>query len=191
MAVRDTLNLERVDLIPAAQSPLKDQATVDAVHRLAMLERAVANLHGIDIDPRELDRPGPSYTADTLEDLRYEYGAERPLVWIIGADILVSLPQWSRWRELLDFAHLVVMGRPDAEPHPSEVSAWLEDNKIDKAGLLSQPSGGVFTLAQPLLDISSSDIRAMMAEGRDPRFLLPDGVMEYISDHALFSRALP
>ena len=191
MAVRDALNLERVDLIPAAQSPLKDQASVDAVHRLAMLERAVANLRGIAVDARELDRPGPSYTADTLEDLRLEHGAERPLVWIIGADILASLPQWSRWRELLDFAHLVVMGRPDAEPHPSEVSAWLEDNKIDKAGLLSQPSGGVFTLAQPLLDISSSDIRAMLAEGRDPRFLLPDGVMEYISDHALFSRALP
>ena len=191
MAVRDTLNLERVDLIPAAQSPLKDQATVDAVHRLAMLELAAADLHGIDVDPRELDRPGPSYTADTLEDLRYEYGAERPLVWIIGADILASLPQWSRWRELLDFAHLVVMGRPDAEPHPSEVSAWLAENKIDKAGLLAQPGGGVFTLAQPLLDISSSEIRAMLATGRDPRFLLPDGVMEYISDHALFSRALP
>ena len=190
MAARDTLDLERVDLIPAAQSPLKDQAAVDAMHRLAMLERAVTNLHGIDVDPRELDRPGPSYTADTLEDLRHEYGAERPLVWIIGADILASLPQWSRWRELLDFAHLVVMGRPDAEPHPSEVSAWLEENKIDKAGLLSQPSGGVFTLAQPLLDISSRDIRAMLAEGRDPRFLLPDGVMEYISNHALFSRDL-
>ena len=191
MAVRDALNLERVDLIPAAQSPLKDQASVDAVHRLAMLERAVVDLPGIAVDARELDRPGPSYTADTLEDLRREHGAERPLVWIIGADILASLPRWSRWRELLDFAHLVVMGRPGAEPHPSEVSAWLEENKIDKAGLLSQPSGGVFTLAQPLLDISSRDIRAMMAEGRDPRFLLPDGVMEYISDHALFSRTLP
>ena len=190
MAVRDTLNLERVDLIPAAQSPLKDQASVDAVHRLAMLERAVADLHGITVDARELDRPGPSFTADTLEDLRHEHGAERTLVWIIGADILASLPQWSRWRELLDFAHLVVMGRPDAEPHPSEVSAWLAENKIDQAGLLSRPSGGVFTLAQPLLEISSSDIRAMLAAGRDPRFLLPDGVMEYISDHALFSRDL-
>ena len=191
MAVRDTLNLERVDLIPAAQSPLKDQATVDAVHRLAMLERAVADLHGITVDARELDRPGPSFTADTLEDLRHEHGAERALVWIIGADILASLPQWSRWRQLLDFAHLVVMGRPDAEPHPTEVSAWLAENKIDKADLLSRPAGGVFTLAQPLLDISSSDIRAMLAAGRDPRFLLPDGVMEYISDHALFSRAVP
>ena len=190
MAVRDTLNLERVDLIPAAQSPLKDQATVDAVHRLAMLERAVVGLPGIAVDARELDRTGPSYTVDTLAGLRREHGAERTLVWIVGADILATLPQWSRWRELLEFAHLVVMGRPDAEPHPSEVSAWLAENKIDQAGLLSRPSGGVFTLAQPLLEISSSDIRAMLAAGRDPRFLLPDGVMEYISDHALFSRDL-
>ena len=190
MAVRDTLNLERVDLIPAAQSPLKDQAIVDAVHRLAMLDRAVVGLPGIAVDARELDRTGPSYTADTLAGLRREHGAERTLVWIVGADILATLPQWSRWRELLEFAHLVVMGRPDAEPHPSEVSAWLAENKIDQAGLLSRPCGGVFTLAQPLLEISSSDIRAMLAAGRDPRFLLPDGVMEYISDHALFSRDL-
>ena len=190
MAVRDTLDLERVDLIPAAQSPLKDQAAIDAVHRLAMLERAVAGLPGIAVDARELDRPGPSYTADTLQGLRYEHGAERTLVWIIGADILAELPKWSRWRELLEFAHLVVMGRPEAEPHPSEVSAWLAENKIDQAGLLSRPSGGVLTLSQPLLEISSSDIRAMLAAGRDPRFLLPEAVMEYISDHALFSRHL-
>ena len=190
MAVRDTLNLERVDLIPAAQSPLKDQATVDAAHRLAMLDLAVADLKGVAVDARELGRPGPSYTVDTLEGLRHEYGAERPLVWIMGADILSTLPRWSRWRALLDFAHVVVIGRPDAEPHPSEVSDWLSKHKVDKADLLSRPGGGVFSLAQPLLDISSSDIRTMIAEGRDPRFLLPDGVMEYISNHALFSRDL-
>ena len=187
MAVRDTLNLERVDLIPAAQSPLKDQATVDAAHRLAMLDLAVADLKGVAVDARELGRPGPSYTVDTLEGLRHECGAERPLVWIMGADILATLPRWSRWRALLDFAHVVVIGRPDAEPHPSEVSDWLSKHKVDKAGLLSRPGGGVFSLAQPLLDISSSDIRTMIAEGRDPRFLPPEGVMEYISNHALFS----
>ena len=190
MAVRDTLNLERVDLIPAAQSPLKDQATVDAAHRLAMLDLAVADLKGVAVDARELGRPGPSYTVDTLEGLRHEYGAERPLVWIMGAVILSTLPRWSRWRALLDFAHVVVIGRPDAEPHPSEVSDWLSKHKVDKADLLSRPGGGVFSLAQPLLDISSSDIRTMIAEGRDPRFLLPEGVMEYISNHALFSRDL-
>ena len=190
MAARDALDLERVDLIPAAQSPLKDQATVDAAHRLAMLELAVADLQGIAVDARELGRPGPSYTVDTLEGLRHEYGAERSLVWIMGADILATLPRWSRWRALLDFGHVVVIGRPDAEPHPSEVSDWLSEHKVDKASLLSRPGGGIFTLAQPLLDISSSDIRTMIAEGRDPRFLLPDGVMEYISNHALFCRDL-
>jgi len=190
MAVRDALDLERVDLIPAAQSPLKDQATVDAAHRLAMLELAVADLQGIAVDARELGRPGPSYTVDTLEGLRHQCGAERPLVWIMGADILSTLSRWSRWRALLDFAHVVVIGRPDAEPHPSEVSDWLREHKVDKASLVSRPGGGVFTLAQPLLGISSSDIRTMIAEGRDPRFLLPDGVMEYISNHALFSRDL-
>jgi nicotinate-nucleotide adenylyltransferase len=155
-----------------------------------MLELAVADLQGIAVDARELGRPGPSYTVDTLEGLRHDCGAERPLVWIIGADILATLPRWSRWRALLDFAHVVVIGRPDAEPHPSEVSDWLREHKVDKASLLSRPGGGIFTLAQPLLDISSSDIRTMIAEGRDPRFLLPDGVMEYISNHALFSRDL-
>ena len=190
MAARDALDLERVDLIPAAQSPLKDQATVDAAHRVAMLELAVADLQGIAVDARELGRPGPSYTVDTLEGLRHEYGAERSLVWIMGADILATLPRWSRWRALLDFGHVVVIGRPDAEPHPSEVSDWLREHKVDKASLVSRPGGGVFTLAQPLLGISSSDIRTMIAEGRDPRFLLPDGVMEYISNHALFSRDL-
>ena len=90
MAVRDALDLERVDLIPAAQSPLKDQATVDVAHRLAMLELAVADLKGIAVDARELGRPGPSYTVDTLEGLRHEYGAERPLVWIMGADIVIA-----------------------------------------------------------------------------------------------------
>ena len=143
MAVRDTLDLERVDLIPAAQSPLKDQASVDAVHRLAMLERAVAGLPDIAVDARELDRPGPSYTADTLEDLRLEHGAERPLVWIIGADILATLPQWSRWRDLLNFAHLVVMGRPDAEPHPPEVSAWLQKTRSIKPACWRARAGRV------------------------------------------------
>ena len=149
MAVRDALDLERVDLIPAAQSPLKDQATVDAAHRLAMLELAVADLQGIAVDARELGRPGPSYTVDTLEDLRHQCGAERPLVWIMGADILATLPRWSRWRALLDFAHVVVIGRPDAEPHPSEVSDWLSEHQVDKACLLSRPGGGVERGAPP------------------------------------------
>jgi nicotinate-nucleotide adenylyltransferase len=186
MAVRDCLDLERVDLIPAAQSPLKDSASLSASHRAEMLRLAVAAVPGLEVDPLELDRPGPSYTIDTLKSLRLEYGAERTLVWIVGSDVLATLPRWSQWQRLLDFAHLAVMDRPGTLPPAAEVSSWMAHHKVDQTALLSRPAGGVISLHQPLLDIASSDIRAMISAGRDPRFLLPDTVMEYIGQHGLF-----
>jgi nicotinate-nucleotide adenylyltransferase len=186
MAVRDCLDLERVDLIPAAQSPLKDSASLSASHRAEMLRLAVAAVPGLEVDPLELDRPGPSYTIDTLKSLRLEYGAERTLVWIVGSDVLATLPRWSQWQRLLDFAHLAVMDRPGTLPPAAEVSSWMAHHKVDQTALLSRPAGGVISLQQPLLDIASSDIRAMISAGRDPRFLLPDTVMEYIGQHGLF-----
>lgn len=189
IAVRERLNLERVDLIPAAQSPLKDEATVSSVHRLAMLHLAVAEAPGLSVDARELDRPGPSYTIETLESLRQELGDQRTLFWIVGADNLATLPQWSRWQQLLDYAHLAVIDRPGARQPSQEVAAWLDQHRDDAAALRSRPQGGVITLKQPLLDIASSDIRAMIGSGRDPRFLLPSSVMEYISQHVLFNQS--
>ena len=186
MAVRDCLDLERVALIPAAQSPLKDSASLSASHRVAMLRLAVAAVPGLEVDPLELDRSGPSYTIDTLKSLRLEYGAERTLVWIVGSDVLATLPRWSQWQRLLDFAHLAVMDRPGTLPPAADVSSWMAHHKVDQAALLSRPAGGVISLQQPLLDIASSDIRAMISAGRDPRFLLPDTVMEYIGQHGLF-----
>ena len=186
MAVRDRLGLDRVNLIPAAQSPLKDAASISGAHRLAMLRLAVTTVPGLAVDPLELDRPGPSYTIDTLESLRLEYGAERPLVWIVGSDILATLPRWSQWQRLLDFAHLAVMDRPGALSPAAEVSSWMARHEADQTALLSRPAGGVISVQQPLLDIASSDIRAMISAGRDPRFLLPITVMEYIAQHGLF-----
>ena len=186
MMVRDRLGLERGNLIPAAQSPLKDAASISAAHRLAMLHLAVATVPGLEVDPLELDRPGPSYTIDTLESLRLKYGAQRPLVWIVGSDILATLPRWSQWQRLLDFAHLAVMDRPGAVSPAAEVSSWMARHEADHTALLTRPAGGVISVQQPLLDIASSDIRAMISAGRDPRFLLPITVMEYIAQHGLF-----
>ena len=188
IAVREELQLERVDFIPAAQSPLKGGAALTAEHRLAMLQLAVRDLPGLDVDARELERPGPSYTVDTLKALRAEYGAARPLLWIVGSDILTTLSQWSRWRELLDHAHLVVMARPGASDPEDEVKKWIESHRIEGNLAVTQPAGGVVLVRQPLLDIASSQIRALIAEGRDTRFLMPDAVMEYIERHTLFNR---
>jgi nicotinate-nucleotide adenylyltransferase len=186
IAVREQLGLERVDLLPAAQSPLKGAATVTAADRLAMLEAAVLNVPGLGVDARELSREGPSYTVDTLIELRGEVGQARPLIWIVGTDILPALPKWSRWQQLLDLAHLVILERPGADSPPLAVTRWLDQHRIDQSALLTAAAGGVVTLDQPVLDIASSDIRALLAAGRDPRFLLPEVVMEYIECHKLF-----
>ena len=188
IAVREHLGLERVDLLPAAQSPLKESAEVTAAERLAMLEAAVQDVPGLGVDARELSREGPSYTVDTLIELRCEVGQEQPLIWIVGTDILPALPRWSRWQQLLELAHLVIFERPGADSPPLAVTQWLDQHRIDQNALLTSPAGGVMTLDQPVLDIASSDIRALLAAGRDPRFLLPDVVMEYISLHKLFMR---
>ena len=188
IAVREELQLERVDFIPAAQSPLKSGAELTAEHRLAMLQLAVRDVSGLDVDARELERPGPSYTVDTLKALRAEYGAARPLLWIVGSDILTTLSQWSRWRELLDHAHLVVMARPGASDPEDEVKKWIASHQMEGNLAVTQPAGGVVLVRQPLLDIASSQIRALIAEGRDTRFLMPDAVMEYIERHTLFNR---
>jgi nicotinate-nucleotide adenylyltransferase len=186
IAVREQLGLERVDLLPAAQSPLKDTATVTAADRLAMLEAAVRGVPGLGVDARELVRGAPSYTVDTLVELRREVGQARPLIWIVGTDILPALPNWSRWQQLLELAHLVVLKRPGSDSPPLAVTQWLDQHQIDQSALLTSPAGGVMTLDQPVLDIASSDIRALLAAGRDPRFLLPGVVMEYITRHKLF-----
>jgi nicotinate-nucleotide adenylyltransferase len=151
-----------------------------------MLEAAVLNVPGLGVDARELSREGPSYTVDTLIELRGEVGQARPLIWIVGTDILPALPKWSRWQQLLDLAHLVILERPGADSPPLAVTRWLDQHRIDQSALLTAAAGGVVTLDQPVLDIASSDIRALLAAGRDPRFLLPEVVMEYIESHKLF-----
>lgn len=188
IAVRECLGLQRVDLLPAAQSPLKEAATVTAADRLAMLAAAVRGVPGLGVDARELGREGPSYTVDTLIEMRGEVGESRPLIWIVGTDILPALPRWSRWQQLLELAHLVILERPGAESPPLAVRQWLDQHRIDHNAMLSSAAGGVMTLDQPVLDIASSDIRALLAAGRDPRFLLPEVVMEYIKEHSLFMR---
>ncbi len=188
IAVREHLGLERVDLLPAAQSPLKDTATVTAADRLAMLEAAVRGVPGLGVDARELAREGPSYTVDTLIELRREVGQALPLIWIVGTDILPALPKWSRWQQLLELAHLVILERPGSYSPPLAVTQWLDQHRIDQNALLMSAAGGVMTLDQPVLDIASSDIRTLLAAGRDPRFLLPDVVMEYITQHKLSMR---
>ncbi len=186
ISAREILDLERVDLVPAAQSPLKQACGASAEHRLAMIKAATNRNPWLGCDSRELNRPGPSFTFETLAELRQTYGPLRPLIWIIGADIVPTLPNWARWPQLLSLAHFAIIGRPNSGSYPPAVGEWLTRHAISKEQVNLKASGGVLIIDQPLLEIASSDLRSRLATGHDPQFLLPDVVLEYIRAHDLY-----
>src|SRR5207253_3685019 len=141
-----------------------------APDRLAMLDLACREFPALTIDPREIRRGGKSYTVLTLEELR-RADAHRPLLWIIGADALIGLPQWHRWRELFDLAHLVVAERPgillDHALPAALAPEWKARLISDPALLREQPFGAIYRQRVTPQPISASAIRATIARGGD------------------------
>lgn len=185
--VCEKLGVDDFRLLPAGQPPHRDHTGADAYHRLAMLELALAPYPDLAVDEREVRREGPSYMVDTLATVREEAG-QRPILFCLGQDAANQLSGWHRWRELFDLAHLVVMKRPRSRPRYSgEVAEVLRDRRVRSVKKLSEaPAGRVCTVGVTQLAISSTDIRSQLAEGRDPRFLLPSTVLAYIRKHGLY-----
>ncbi len=183
------LGLERVLFIPAGDPPHRDAPQVPAALRLAMVEAAIADEPRFAADARELSRPGPSYTVLTLEELRREQG-ERPLVLLMGMDAFLGLPGWHRWTALFDLAHVAVAHRPGAgNPADGVLSALLERRGTrDPARIATTPAGCLLLHPGTQLDISSTDLRAGLEAGRDPRYLMPDAVRRIILDTGAYAR---
>ena len=160
-----------------------------AEQRLRMLELALAGQDRLVADGRELRRSGPTYTVDTLLELRAEVGAERPLAVAIGADAFNGIAGWHRWRELFDLAHVVVLTRPghDLAFEAEAAGEWFARRVADVAALRARPAGAVLPLAVTPLEISASLVRGLLAEGRDARFLLSDPVAAYIRAQRLYA----
>lgn len=184
----ELLGLEQLRLIPCARPPHREAPDCSAEQRAAMVELAVAGEPRLCCDRRELERDGLSYTVDTLASLRSEWGAERPLCLVLGYDAVATLDSWHRWRELLDYAHIVIIARPGWElPHGGTVAEWLSEHRVSGPEALGKaPAGAVLSLALRPLAIASTDIRTLLAQGRSPRFLLPEPVLDYIEIHQLY-----
>jgi nicotinate-nucleotide adenylyltransferase len=120
-AARDAAGAD-VYLLPAADPPHKGPTHADARQRACMLELAVAGEPGLRVDRRELQRPGPSYTVETLRELRAELGDARPIAWLVGGDSLGQLQSWHRWRDLFGLAHLLVAQRPGSPIAPAALA---------------------------------------------------------------------
>lgn len=186
-ALRDTLGLREIRFLPAARSPLKAAATAD-VHRVAMLELALAGHPGLVLDRSELEHPAPSYTIDTLRRLRAALGPAEPLVFILGLDSFLELPRWKDWQALTDVAHLLVVSRPGSHPHfDAALAEWLDGRlTADLATLHNTPAGSVLLVDTPPRDIASRNIRAAVRDGRDTAGWLNPAVRDYIEHHHLY-----
>lgn len=175
-------------MIPSAVPPHRPQPRASAAQRLAMLRAALAGQDRLVADDRELRRAGESWTVDTLRELRAEIGPSRPLVLLVGADAFAGLSSWHHWRELFDHAHIGVLTRPGhGGVFEAELAGeWFSRRIDDAAALRARPCGAILPIAVTPLEISASAIRALLAQGHSPRWLLPDAVLRWIEDAGLY-----
>lgn len=168
-----------VQLVPASVPPHRPPPIASVEQRVAMLRAALAGQDRLGLDLRELGRAGPSYTVDTLAELRAEHGA-RPLVLLMGADAFAGLTRWHRWTELFELAHVGVLSRPgDSPAWPEALRAAVDGRRVETVDALhARPAGCVMLLDVTPLAISATRIRDLLAAGRLPRYLLPDGLFD-------------
>jgi len=186
----DRLPLASVRWIPSGQPGHRSEPLASVEHRLAMLKLALADEPRFTLDQSDARSPAPTFTINTLARLRAELGAGVPLVLIIGADQLLALDTWRDWKRLFELAHFAVAGRPRFEFQPDSLSGELALEYARRAAapaeLATEPAGRIAAFDMTPLDISGNAIRADIAAGRSPRYLLPDAVLDYIGSHRLY-----
>ncbi len=176
-AVRIQLGLSKVIFIPAGQPWLKaDREITLAEHRLAMVKLGIGSNPHFEVATAEIERPGPSYSVDTISDLRSELGPEVGLYFIVGPDALAEVPQWKEPARLVDLCQLVAVGRPNAP------KADLEALESAVPGI----SPRIRFIDVPQIGISSTRIRERARAGLSIRYLVPSGVERYIHEHGLY-----
>jgi nicotinate-nucleotide adenylyltransferase len=175
------LRLAEVRLLPAGSPPHRDQLFASAELRLNMVRAAVADQPSFVVDDREVRRTGPSYTFDTMTELRREF-PDRSLCLLLGMDAFLGLPHWHRWRELLDLGHIVVAHRPGwRAPTTGPLGEVMVDHGTGGIrDLHTLRAGRIYVHAGTQLEISSTDLRSLLEAGRDPRYLVPEEVREII-----------
>lgn len=162
----EQLGLDQLRFVPARQQPFKlGRHGATAEQRAAMLDLAVAGEAGLAVERAEVERPGPSYTVDTLRALRArEPGVE--LTLLVGADAAAELGAWRSASELPRLARIVVFARPGT---PVPRSSLIAD-----------------TVRVPAIDISATDVRRRAREGRSLRYWVPEAVARYVIEHRLY-----
>jgi nicotinate-nucleotide adenylyltransferase len=183
------LRLTEVRFLPTGSPPHRDQPYASPELRLRMVQAAVADQPAFVVDDREVRRSGLSYSVDTLTELRKEL-PDSSLCLLLGMDAFLGLPNWHRWRELLTFTHIVVAHRPGWKaPTMGPLGEVMVDHGTGTIrDLHEKPAGRIYVHAVTQLEISSTELRQLIEAGRDPRYLVPDGVREIIRETRSYVR---
>lgn len=181
------LRLNEIRLLPAGNPPHRESTVAGPEQRLAMVRAATEGQPGFVVDDREIRREGLSYSVDTMRSLRADF-PEDSLCLIVGMDAFLGLPKWHQWRELLELAHLVVAHRPGwRAPSMGPLGELLVDRGTGRIGDLHETRAGcIYIHAVTQLEISSTELRKLIAAGRDPRYLMPDAVRAIIEDSGCY-----
>jgi nicotinate-nucleotide adenylyltransferase len=176
-AAVEQFGLDALHIIPTGQAWHKARGLTTPAHRLAMTQLAFENLPRIVVDDRELQRPGPTFTIDTLQALQAENSGSQ-LYLFIGADQFFSFRQWHKWQQILEVAIICIADRAQSTLAQTQFDAYAPHNHR------------FFTLRLPLMSVSATQVRQLMALGaaaaEEVAKLVPEPVARYISRHQLY-----
>jgi len=183
----DILELQCMQFIPNKNPMYRDKPIANAKHRLAMTRIATAAYPQFIVNDVEINRPGPTYSIDTLIAIR-EQIPKQPLCLLIGEDVFASMNQWHDWKKIPDMAHLIIINRPGVtRPYNREIQPLIDEREThDIHALASQPGGKIMRHLIDPLTISATDVRKKLKAAEDVSREVPEAVLHYIEQHHLY-----
>ncbi|ASM49466.1 nicotinate-nucleotide adenylyltransferase [Pseudoalteromonas espejiana DSM 9414] len=183
----NAFNLNTLYFMPCALPAHKAAPGISTEHRINMLNAAIAPYSFFQLDLRELNRTGPSYSLLSLQELRAEHPTT-PIIFLIGMDSFNNLDKWYEWQAITQLCHIVVYQRPGqlCNPRPALNTYMLNAQTNDAQQLEYTPFGKLYFLPGETLDAASSSIREQLKKTNKNNELLPDSVSHYIEQHQLY-----
>jgi nicotinate-nucleotide adenylyltransferase len=193
--IREAFGLEKILFVPAASPPLKMRNITSFRDRLTMVKLAIEGSSAFEVSAVEGEREGRSYSIDTVRFFRETCGESLELFFILGQDAFADIRKWKGWEDLLFLCHFVVMTRPGYQHQRlddllSPGVAARYQYTAHRKGFLHESGTFIFFRSVTFLDISSTDIRKRISKKKSVRYLLPNPVMEYISQKSLYTSRL-
>lgn len=192
-AAYEKLALKELYFLPCGQASFNKTLQASKAARLTMLQLALQDKAHFRIDRQELDRDGPSYTIDTLKNFRLRIGQQESLVWVLGYDAFLSLPQWHAWPSILNYCHWLIVTRALGDNTlPPILKEVIQQRATDAIQQLREtPAGKLYFLDMPAVDVTSAQIRSQVNHSEVLSPAIPAAVLHYIKTNQVYKNSFP